>query len=77
MERWLNEWLQEYGDSNPESSDERTKAERPLADGKVIVEEVEGNPGYYTSRFYLRPHYQLEGLSVSMRLVSRIPSGAD
>jgi type VI secretion system protein ImpC len=77
MERWLNEWLQEYVDSNPESSDERTKAERPLADGKVIVEEVEGNPGYYTSRFYLRPHYQLEGLSVSMRLVSRIPSGAD
>ena len=77
MERWLNEWLQLYVDSNPESSDERTKSERPLADGKVVVEEIEGNPGYYTSRFYLRPHYQLEGLSVSMRLVSRIPSGAD
>jgi type VI secretion system protein ImpC len=77
MERWLNEWLQLYVDSNPESSDERTKSERPLAEGKVVVEEIEGNPGYYTSRFYLRPHYQLEGLSVSMRLVSRIPSGAD
>ena len=38
------------------------------------VEEVEGNPGYYTSKFYLRPHYQLEGLTVSLRLVSKLPS---
>ena len=36
---------------------------------EVVVEEVEGNPGYYNSRFYLRPHYQLEGLTVSLRLV--------
>ncbi len=39
-----------------------------------IVEEVEGNPGYYTSKFFLRPHYQLEGLTVSLRLVSKLPS---
>ena len=38
-------------------------------------EEVEGNPGYYTSKFFLRPHYQLEGLTVSLRLVSKLPSG--
>ena len=38
------------------------------------MEEVEGNPGYYGSRFYLRPHYQLEGLTVSRRLVSKLPS---
>ena len=43
--------------------------------GDVKVEEIEGNPGYYTSRFYLRPHYQLEGLTVSLRLVSKMPSG--
>ena len=47
----------------------------PLAEAKVVVEEVKGNPGYYTSKFYLRPHYQLEGLTVSLRLVSRVPSG--
>ena len=40
----------------------------------MVVEEVEGNPGYYTSKFYLRPHYQLEGLTVSLRLVSKLPS---
>ena len=41
---------------------------------EVVVEEVEGNPGYYTSKFFLKPHYQLEGLSVSLRLVSKLPS---
>ena len=45
-----------------------------LAAAEVVVEEVEGNPGYYTSKFYLRPHYQLEGLTVSIRLVSKLPS---
>ena len=39
-----------------------------------MVEEVEGNPGYYSARFYLRPHYQLEGLNASLRLVSKLPS---
>jgi len=40
----------------------------------VEVKEVAGNPGYYTSKFFLRPHYQLEGLTVSLRLVSKLPS---
>ena len=41
---------------------------------QVEVEEVEGAPGYYQSKFYLKPHYQLEGLTVSLRLVSKLPS---
>jgi type VI secretion system protein ImpC len=74
MERWLNDWIIQYVDGSPNTSSERTKAEKPLADAMVEVVEVEGNPGYYASRFYLRPHYQLEGLSVSLRLVSKLPS---
>jgi type VI secretion system protein ImpC len=74
MERWLNDWITQYVLSNPESAGEETKARYPLAAAEVVVEEVEGNPGYYTSRFYLRPHYQLEGLTVSLRLVSKLPS---
>jgi type VI secretion system protein ImpC len=75
MEAWLNKWVSNYVDSAPEISSETTKAMKPLREAKVVVEEVEGNPGYYTSRFYLRPHYQLEGLTVSLRLVSKMPSG--
>jgi len=41
----------------------------------VVVDEIEGNPGYYSAKFFLRPHYQLEGLTVSLRLVSTLPSG--
>jgi type VI secretion system protein ImpC len=61
-------------DGDPANSTETTKARKPLADAQVIVEEVEGNPGYYSSKFFLRPHYQLEGLTVSLRLVSKLPS---
>jgi type VI secretion system protein ImpC len=75
MESWLNNWIGQYVDGSPQISSEQTKAMKPLRDAKVEVEEIEGNPGYYTSRFYLRPHYQLEGLTVSLRLVSKMPSG--
>ena len=74
MEKWLSNWILQYVDGDPANSSETTKAKKPLAAAEVIVEEVEGNPGYYTSKFYLRPHYQLEGLTVSLRLVSKLPS---
>ena len=74
MQRWLQDWIMNYVDGDPANSSEETKARRPLAGAEVVVEEVEGNPGYYTSKFYLRPHYQLEGLTVSLRLVSKLPS---
>lgn len=74
MQRWLQDWILQYVDGDPAHSSETTKAEHPLAAAEVIVEEIEGNPGYYTSKFFLRPHYQLEGLTVSLRLVSKLPS---
>src|SRR5262245_1908395 len=74
MEAWLNKWISQYVLSIPGSAGEETKAKYPLSAAEVTVEEVEGNPGYYRARFYLRPHYQLEGLTVSLRLVSKLPS---
>ncbi|MCO6456057.1 MAG: type VI secretion system contractile sheath large subunit [Pirellulaceae bacterium] len=74
MQRWLQDWINNYVDGNPGTSSELVKAKRPLAAAEVVVEEVEGNPGYYSAKFFLRPHYQLEGLTVSLRLVSKLPS---
>ncbi|HTS51968.1 MAG TPA: type VI secretion system contractile sheath large subunit [Burkholderiales bacterium] len=74
MQVWLQNWIMNYVDGDPAHSSESTKAQKPLAAAEVQVEEVEGNPGYYTSKFFLRPHYQLEGLTVSLRLVSKLPS---
>lgn len=73
MESFLNNWIAHYVTVDPKASQEM-KARYPLAAAEVVVEEVEGNPGYYTSKFFLRPHYQLEGLTVSLRLVSKLPS---
>ena len=74
MEKWLSNWILQYVDGDPANSSEDTKARKPLAAAEVVVDEVEGNPGYYSAKFYLRPHYQLEGLTVSLRLVSKLPS---
>jgi type VI secretion system protein ImpC len=73
METWLNKWISQYCCDS--KSAEEVKARFPLAEAKVEVLEVKGNPGYYTSKFWMRPHYQLEGLTVSLRLVSKLPSG--
>jgi type VI secretion system protein ImpC len=73
MERWLNDWIRNFCVDSSTAS-ETQKAQRPLADAQVEVAEVEGNPGYYAAKFFLRPHYQLEGLTVSLRLVSKLPS---
>ncbi|WP_020394422.1 type VI secretion system contractile sheath large subunit [Thiolinea disciformis] len=72
MEDWLNRWILNYVEPNPANASEEDLARKPLAAAQVVVDDVEGNPGYYTSKFYLRPHYQLEGLTVSLRLVSKL-----
>jgi len=73
MEEWLNKWISNYVTTDPKASED-AKARYPLAEAEVVVEDVEGDPGYYNAKFFLRPHYQLEGLTVSLRLVSKLPS---
>jgi type VI secretion system protein ImpC len=74
MQKYLNNWIMNYVDGDPANSSETTKAQKPLAAAEVQLEEIPGNPGYYASKIFLRPHYQLEGLTVSLRLVSKVPS---
>jgi type VI secretion system protein ImpC len=74
MERYLNDWIKGYVLGNPSIAGDVLKAQKPLAAAEVQVEDIEGNPGFYSAKFFLRPHYQLEGVNVSLRLVSRLPS---
>ncbi len=74
MHKWLHKWIQGYVDGDPANSAETTKARKPLAAAEVKVEDVEGDPGNYKATLWLRPHYQMEGLTTSMRLVSKLPS---
>jgi type VI secretion system protein ImpC len=74
MERYLGDWIKGYVLGSPGAAGEILKAQKPLSAAEVKVDEIEGNPGYYSAKFFLRPHYQLEGVNVSLRLVSKLPS---
>ena len=74
MQSFLHNWILNYVDGDPAGSTELTKAMRPLAGAEVIVVENKSNPGYYNAQFLLKPHYQLEGLNISLRLVSQLRS---
>lgn len=73
LRRNLQEWIDQYVTLNPENADEREKARKPLAAAQVEVVEDELNPGYYMGKFYLKPHFQMEGMDIGMSLVSKIP----
>lgn len=69
---WLQGWLLSYVDGSPGTSSEEFKAAHPLADARVLLNARDDEPGVYDARVFLQPHYQLEGLSVSLRLISRL-----
>ncbi len=70
----LQRWINSYVEPSPNTASERGLAERPLSAAEVTIEEDEETPGYYKARFYLKPHYKLEGMTIGLSLVSRLPS---
>lgn len=74
LQKWLQTWINRYVDGDPKNSTEAIKAKKPLAAAKIEVFPDEENPGYYAARFFLRPHYQLEGMDIGISLVSRLPN---
>jgi type VI secretion system protein ImpC len=70
----LDNWLHSYVDGAPERSTDDWKAAHPLAEARVVLDDKEDAPGQYEARFFLRPHYQLEGMTAVLHLVSRLPS---
>lgn len=73
MSTSLNNWIAQYKCGVPNPTQEQA-ARQPLQDAEVVVEEIPGQPGYYSATFYVTPIYQLEGLKTSMRLVVKKPS---
>ena len=72
-QKWLNSWIMNYVIANPEDAGDEAKARAPLSDARVEVREVKGKPGWYEAVAWLRPHFQLETLTTSMRLVAEVP----
>ena len=74
-EIFLNRWITRYVVPDDTASP-AMKARCPLREARVDVAEVPGKPGVYRSVMFLRPHFQLDELSVSLRLVSELPAPA-
>jgi type VI secretion system protein ImpC len=74
-EKFLNRWITNYVTPDDNASP-AMKAQCPLRDAKVEVVDVPGKPGAYRAVAFLRPHFQLDELSVSLRLVAELPAAA-
>lgn len=74
-ERFLNQWITNYVTADDNASP-ATKAQYPLREASVEVSEVPGKPGVYRAIAFLKPHFQLDELSVSLRLVAELPQSA-
>ena len=74
-ERFLTKWIMQYVTEDDNASPQ-TKAQYPLREARVDVSEVPGKPGVYRAVAFLRPHFQLDELTVSMRLVAELPPSA-
>lgn len=73
VEKFLTKWITQYVLAMDEAPQE-VKAQYPLREAKITVVDIPGKPGCYDSIIYLRPHFQMEELTVSLRLVARIPT---
>ncbi len=71
-EEWLNKWISNYVNGTPGASAEM-KARYPLAEARIEVKEVPGQPGVFNAVAWMRPWLQMEELSASLRLVANIP----
>lgn len=72
---FLNRWISQYVTAD-DAAQQAVKAKYPLREARVDVSEVPGKPGAYRATVFLRPHFQLEELTASIRLVAELPPPA-
>jgi len=71
-ESFLNQWISQYVLLDDDASPDM-KAKYPLREARIDVSEIPGKPGAYRAVSFLKPHFQLDELSVSLRLVADLP----
>ena len=76
IQKFLNRWIAQYVTTD-DTATQATKAKYPLRGARVDVEEIKGKPGAYRAVAFLRPHFQLDELTVSLRLVATLPQPAN
>jgi type VI secretion system protein ImpC len=74
-EKFLNQWISNYVCAD-DNATQAAKAKLPLREAAIQVSEIPGKPGAYRAVAFLKPHFQLDELSVSLRLVADLPASA-
>jgi type VI secretion system protein ImpC len=74
-EDYLNRWIAQYVTIDDNAS-QSVKAQYPLREARVDVTEIPGKPGAYRAVAYLKPHFQLDEINISLRLVADLPPPA-
>jgi len=72
LQKELDIWIQKLVTKMPGAGAD-LKAERPLRDAKIVVEDLPESPGWYDVKMFIRPHFQVEGINVELSLVSKMP----
>ena len=72
-EQFLNQWVANYVIEDDNAGPD-AKREKPLRQARIEVMEVPGNAGKLRAVAFLRPHFQLDELTVSLRLVADLPT---
>lgn len=75
VQKFLNQWITQYVCADDNAS-QAAKAKLPLRQASIEVSEVPGKPGVYRAVAFLKPHFQLDELSISLRLVAELPKSA-
>jgi type VI secretion system protein ImpC len=75
MTTYLNRWISGYILGTDDAGQD-LKAQYPLREARIDVFDVPGKPGAYRAVAFLRPHFQLEELTASIRLVAELPPPA-
>jgi type VI secretion system protein ImpC len=74
-EDFLNRWIAQYVTVD-DNATQATKAQYPLREARIDVSEIPGKPGAYRAIAFLRPHFQLDEINISLRLVAELPPSA-
>lgn len=71
LERELNDWIRQYV-ADQENPSPAVRSRRPLRQARVVVEDVEGDPGWYRVRLEVRPHFKYMGSFFTLSLVGKL-----
>jgi type VI secretion system protein ImpD/type VI secretion system protein ImpC len=71
VQRFLQDWLMKFANANADAGPE-TMARYPLRSAAVTVSETPGKPGVFGCIVQLQPHFQLDDVTASFRLMTEL-----